>query len=195
MKTCPSCQETYDDDKNFCRKCGAALSILSANKPVSPEFVARRHIFESKIAKEPDATEHLTSYADFLLSEDFIDDAVVQYTRALETVPEDEAIGLRLVKAYRMGKCLDKAITQALILLDSHPDNVQLRDELASVYIELAKFRKAAQLFLEMSKLEPSNTDHLVRRLNVLRKIENSDDEILETCRALYEAKPFQYPG
>ncbi len=196
MKTCPSCKETYGDDKNFCRKCGAAVSAASTDRPMSPEFLARRHIFEAKIAKDPEATELLTSYGDYLLSESLVDDAIVQYIRALDTVPNDEEIGLRLVKAYHLGRHYhDKAIANALIFLDSHPDSVRLRDELASLYLELGKFPSAAQLLLELTKLEPSNPDHFVRRLDVLRKIPDCQDEILETCRALHKDKPFQYPA
>lgn len=181
MKTCPSCKETYGDDKNFCRKCGAAVSAASTDRPMSPEFLARRHIFEAKIAKDPEATELLTSYGDYLLSESLVDDAIVQYIRALDTVPNDEEIGLRLVKAYHLGRHYhDKAIANALIFLDSHPDSVRLRDELASLYLELGKFPSAAQLLLELTKLEPSNPDHFVRRLDVLRKIPDCQDRFLK---------------
>ena len=88
----------------------------------------------------------------------------------------------------------NNAITQLLILMEARPKDIALKEKLYSIYLEAEKLSDAAELLRQMHDIEPSNLNHLVRRLDILRK-EDNDQEILEVCKILHQEKPFQYPA
>lgn len=66
---------------------------------------------------------------------------------------------------------------------------------LATAYQALKQPEKAAWFLARISALLPNDADVLVQRLDVLRKLEDKEAEILEVCKALHAIRPFAYPA
>jgi tetratricopeptide (TPR) repeat protein len=175
----------------FCRKCGVSLVT---DKASTPNVIAKRHVYETKITQEPGNTNILVEYGNYLLLVGLIDEALIQYFSAIELKAEDETVRMRIVEAYHGDKQYDNAITQLLIIMEVRPEDIALKEKLYSIYLEAEKLSDAAELLRQMYDLEPSNLNHLVRRLDILRKGEHSQDR-LEVCNILHQEKPFQYPA
>ncbi len=192
MKFCPSCKDQYDENMKFCRKCGVPLIT---DKASTPNVIAKRHVFETKISQEPGNTNILVEYGDYLLSVGLIDDALIQYFKAIEMKAGDETVRMRIADAYQSGKQYDNAITQFFILMEARPKDIALKEKLYSIYLEAEKLSDAAELLRQMHDIEPSNLNHLVRRLDILhKKPDHDNDEVLNICRILHHEKPFHYP-
>ncbi len=75
---------------------------------------------------------------------------------------------MRIVEACHGDKQYDNAITQLLIIMEARPEDIALKEKLYSIYLEAGKLSDAAELLRQMYDLEPSNLNHLVRRLDIL---------------------------
>jgi len=192
MKICPSCQGKYADDKKFCRQCGVHLIIEKAS---SPDVIAKRHIFEAKIAQAPDNTEILKGYGDFLLSIGLLDDALIQYFKALEIDPEDRHLRMRIIEAYHGSKRYNDAIAQLLIIMDAYPEDMAAREKLVAIYVETKKYNDALLLLRQMCDLQPSNHNYLAQRMDILRHHGGREKEIFEISEILFRENPSQYPA
>ena len=188
MKVCPSCKGQYDENMKFCRKCGVSLV---SDKASTPNVIAKRHVFETKISQEPGNTDILVEYGDYLVSLGLIDDALIQYFKAIEMKAGDQIVRMRIADAYRSGKQYDNAITQLLILMEARPKDIALKEKLYSIYLEAEKLSDAAELLRQLHDIEPSNLNHLVRRLDILRKDRIMIQEILEVCKILHRRNRF----
>jgi len=65
MKTCLKCNLSYDNDKNFCKKCGSPL-VTEYN--IGPKEVAKKSVYEDRLKIEPLNLELLHEYAQFLFN-------------------------------------------------------------------------------------------------------------------------------
>ena len=65
MKTCTKCNLSFDDDKKFCPKCGAPLTIIYQ---IEQKEVAKKSVFEDRLKNDPLNIEILHEYAQFLFN-------------------------------------------------------------------------------------------------------------------------------
>ena len=121
MKVCPSCKGQYDENMKFCRKCGVSLVT---DKASTPNVIAKRHVYETKITQEPGNTNILVEYGNYLLSIGLIDEALIQYFSAIELKAEGETVRMRIVEAYHGDKQYDNAITQLLIIMEARQEDM-----------------------------------------------------------------------
>jgi Transposase IS66 family len=62
MKKCLNCNQTYEDAKKFCAKCGKPLE---ASKGSDIEITSKKEVFEDRLKAEPQNTGPLIDYAEF----------------------------------------------------------------------------------------------------------------------------------
>ena len=190
MNMCPSCKVKYDDDKKFCRKCG---ETLLPQRETTPEVIAKRDVFEAKIAQEPGNIQTLVGYGDYLVSIQMYDEALIQYFKVLELDSSTGNIRTRIINVFRKMKRYDQAATHLLILLESHPEDLKLLGELVEIYLANERLSEAADTLSKMSSIQPGNTAYLLRRLDILRKLEN-EQELSELCKNIHQLMPYRNP-
>lgn len=72
MKTCVKCNSTFADDKKFCLKCGAPLTMIHQ---IEPKEVAKKNVFEDRLKVDPLNIEILHEYALFLFNNQLFSEA------------------------------------------------------------------------------------------------------------------------
>jgi tetratricopeptide (TPR) repeat protein len=191
MKNCPACKLSYDDTKNFCRKCGTALV---QDISVDPQVIAKQQIFKVRIAKEPGNVELLREYGDFLAQTGGNEEALVQFYSILEIDPTDNSTRRKIAEIYKKTKNLQKAAEQLLHIARSKPEDLDVQEELVGVYIALGNKMGADALLAQMILVAPENLHYLTRRRDLLLELGKTEDMEL-VCNRIIEMNPNDLPS
>ena len=102
MKVCPSCKgRTYDENMKFCQNAACRLFQIRLQLQMSSQNVMYS---KPKSLRNPGTQISLSRYGDYLVSLGLIDDALIQYFKAIEMKAGDEIVRMRIADAYRSGK-------------------------------------------------------------------------------------------
>lgn len=181
MNICPSCRQSYDESKKFCRKCGVPLVT---DKFAEPEVVAKMQAFKGRIAQDPSNVALLVEYGDYLASLSSYDEALVQYFTVLELEQKNDAVRKKTVRVYRQQQKWDKAIDQLIALLKSNPNDLALLDELAQTYLLSGKKKEALKIIAHLIELQPKDLNCLIRYRDITAELGKADETIV-ACKKI----------
>src|SRR5262249_9421946 len=118
MKICPSCKLQFSDEKKFCNRCGTRLLPEQA---ATPDSIAKRQLFEARLAADPGDPLVINEYAAYLISIHLYDEARPLLLKALEREPKNSTLRRRLAALYQVDHDWDNAAAQLLLLIQEEP--------------------------------------------------------------------------
>jgi tetratricopeptide (TPR) repeat protein len=186
MKVCPLCKEEFEEGSKFCRKCGG---ILVDRAGFAPEVIAKRQVFEVRLAQEPQNVAILAEYGDYLVSLSLYDEALVRLYRARELATDLESLHKRIVEVHRLRGDYDRAAVELHILVEAHPDQPNLREELVTVYESAEKWAEAAKALCGLIDAVADKRPYLHRLLGIRRRLGDST-QIVDVCIQLLRIEP-----
>jgi tetratricopeptide (TPR) repeat protein len=186
MKTCPNCRIKVSEEKKFCNRCGAKLIPEQA---ATPDSIAKRQVFEARLAREPGDTSVIDEYAAYLSSIGLLDEARTLLARGVELHPENSTLRQRLATLFEAQEDWDNAAAQLLLLVQEQPTNITLREQLVHAFLTGGRRAEAAAQLAHLTQLNPDNLDYLTRRRDLLRDL-RQDDQLIEVCRSIIQLQP-----
>lgn len=186
MKVCPRCQTRYDEASRFCRKDGTELV---PDRAVAPEVVARRELLERRIAQEPEDAGLLEELGDLLAEVPLYDDALVQYFKSLELAPGRDPVRRKVARVYRARGDWAEVVRHLEPLVEVHPADLHLLEELAEAYVQANQRADAARILARMGDLAPADAGLWARRRDLLEEL-RQDGELLAVYRRLTDLVP-----
>lgn len=186
MKICPSCRTQYDDEKQFCRRCGVALQPAGT----APDaFPARLAWWRQRLEQDPDNPELIREYAAELISWERLAEARKALTEALGRHPEH--LGLRETLAalcHRLGD--DPGLVEQLrLLLAQQPDRSPWLRQLAAAYQRMGRLREAAATLERLTTLAPADLELWEQRRRLLLEL-GDGPELAAVCREILRRQP-----
>ena len=97
MKKCQNCNQTFDDAKKFCNKCGKPLE---ASKASDMEINSKKEVFEDKLKADPQNTGLLIGHAKFLIEYELLNDALPILYRVQAIDPNNLLAKRMLLECY-----------------------------------------------------------------------------------------------
>jgi tetratricopeptide (TPR) repeat protein len=185
MKICPVCRAKYDGTKKFCRTDGTPL--ISENA-MSPETIARRSSFESRIGQDPGNPSLLADYAEYLATVGLKDEALLQFHFSIEREDNPE-IRSRLATLYAEKQDWNNAIKQIQILREADLNDVSLQRKSIDLLLSAGRPGDAADELATLCKRLPEDIS-LLRSYQGLLKNMGRKDEWVAVSRAILELEP-----
>lgn len=185
MKICPSCRAQYEDEKQFCRRCGVALETAAAPDALQ----ARLAWWHQRLHQDQDNPELMREYAAELISWGRFAEARTALTQALARHPDH--LGLRETLAalcHRLGD-YPGLVEQLRLLLEQQPDRLAWLRQLAAAYQKTGQLAEAAATLQRLTALAPADLELWEQRCRVLLDLGDRDG-LVATCRELVARQP-----
>lgn len=158
MKKCIQCNLSYDDKKNFCKKCGNAL--LEEQKLYTKTAV-RKTVLEDKLKADPLNTGLLHEYAALLTENGEYKTAVEVLMKLLAINENDNKAARMLFFTYIALENHNDATEIGDQLLSANPNDVEILSVMAQLFYESGEYDKAISYSENALAVQPSNTDAL----------------------------------
>lgn len=184
MKICPSCRAQYEDDKQFCRRCGVALETAAPDG-----LQARLAWWHQRLQQDQDNPELMREYAAELISWGRFAEARTALTQALARHPHH--LGLRETLAALCHQLGDYPglVEQLRLLLEQQPDRLAWLRQLAAAYQKTGQLAEAAATLQRLTALAPADLELWEERRRVLLELGDRDG-LVATCRELVARQP-----
>lgn len=181
MKTCLSCNITYDDSKNFCKKCGSAL--VEEQKLESRE-AAKKQVLEDRLKADSLNKGLLLEYAQFLFGNNLYKDAVAVLLKILALDEKDVTATDLLFQAYQHLQMHKEAGETGKQLLASRPDDSSLLEDLVEIFAKLNHLAEVVKYCDQLLLMDSGNEIALMNKADVLLK----ENDLVGACTLFSQA-------
>ena len=172
MRICKECNTSYEDDKKFCKKCGAPL-IQEYN--IGPRKLAKKTVYEDRLKVDPLNIEILHEYAQFLFNNLLFKNAVPTLLKILAINESDDFAKELLFGSYLKLNMYREALELGEQLLEKRATDILLIEDLAEIELQLGNKAKADEYYETILKLQPANTKALYYK--AIGMLENNEIE------------------
>ena len=175
MKTCKKCNLTFEDNKKFCKSCGAKLT---SDQLSNPQVTAKILVFEEKIKADPLNTSILIEYAELLIKNSQFDDVLAIIYKIIAIDEKNlKAQFLLLISLKAINKTEDALIT-AYKLSEISPNDINVLSEIVSLETIKENYEKVLDASERIIKLQPKHKDAWISKANALTKLNKIDNAI-----------------
>jgi len=181
MKTCVKCNLSYEDDKKFCKKCGAALATVYS---IPAKEIAKKTVFEDRLKADPLNVGILHEFARFLFANLLFDETIPVALKILALNEDDLPALETLCQSYVKLHKLKEAIEVSKQLLQIKPADIDLLTTLAEISLGMDHNKEALAYYDSALKLDPANKDTHFNKALILLK----ENELEKAIRSFKEA-------
>jgi len=181
MKTCLSCNITYDDSKNFCKKCGSAL--VEEQKLESRE-AAKKQVLEDRLKADSLNKGLLLEYAQFLFGNNLYKDAVAVLLKILALDEKDVTATDLLFRAYQNLQMYKEAGETGKQLLAFRPGDISLHESLILIFAALKNNTETLGFCDYVLNTEPKNVVALYNKALILLE----ENDLPKACSLFKQA-------
>ncbi|PYS43431.1 MAG: hypothetical protein DMG14_00995 [Acidobacteria bacterium] len=128
-------------------------NVPQGHPDLAPEEVRRR--VDEELAKNPNNTEIITLYANFLFNQGKFNEAVEWFEKALAVQPNNLDVRTDLATALWNAGQKDKAMAEYQRILKADPKNMATLHNLVIVHLEERDFTAAEQVLKQMESIDP----------------------------------------
>jgi len=165
MKKCTNCGLTYDDDKKFCKKCGAPLQPVYN---INPQELAKKTVFEDRLKADPLNLNILKEYVLFLFNNLLFKETVTISLKILAINENDTSVKVLLFKSYIKLNQNKEAIEIGKQLLAKKPEDIFLSENLGDLLNEQGNHEEALKYYDKILSIQPENTSVRYKKAIIL---------------------------